>query len=128
MEFDIPLDLSQTRKTMVDEALTAKFIGSGIVDVLATPMMIALMEAAAMDAVQPRLPDGWTTVGTKIQIEHLRATPKGEEISATAVLVKKEGRKLIFSLQAFDRYGLIGQGSHERFVIHIKKFQEKIST
>jgi len=126
MEFKIPLNASAVRSIIVEEAYTAKFIGSGIVDVLATPMMIALMENAALDAVQTYLAEGWTTVGTKVDIEHLRATPVGEKVTAEASLIKQEGQALVFSVAARDTQGIIGQGSHKRFIIDVKKFTQNL--
>ena len=126
MEFKIPLYTSAARSIIVEEAYTAKFIGSGIVDVLATPMMIALMENAALDAVQTYLAEGWTTVGTKVDIEHLRATPVGEKVTAEATLIKQEGRSLEFSVAARDAQGIIGQGSHKRFIVDLKKFTQNL--
>lgn len=125
MKFKILLNTSATRSIIVEEAYTAKFIGSGVVDVLSTPMMIALMENAALDAVQTHLAEGWTTVGTKVDIEHLRATPVGEKVTAEATLIKQEGRALEFSVAARDNQGIIGQGSHKRFIIDLEKFMQK---
>ncbi len=126
MEFIIPLNTSAARSIIVEEAYTAKFIGSGIVDVLATPMMIALMENAALDAVQTYLAEGWTTVGTKVDIEHLRATPVGEKVTAEATLIKQKGRSLEFSVAARDTQGIIGQGSHKRFIVDLQKFTQTL--
>lgn len=126
MKFKILLNTSATRSIIVEEPYTAKFIGSGVVDVLSTPMMIALMENAALDAVQTHLAEGWTTVGTKVDIEHLRATPVGEKVTAEATLIKQEGRALEFSVVARDNQGIIGQGSHKRFIIDLEKFMQKI--
>lgn len=122
MKFLIPLEVTARRSVLVDESLTAEKIGSGDVFVLATPMMIALMEAAALEAVQPYLSEGWTTVGTKVDIEHIRATPVGEEVTAQATLVKVENRSLEFTVTARDGRGLIGQGLHRRFIVNHKDF------
>ena len=126
MDFNIPLDTSSRQSLIVEKEHTAKILGSGEVEVLATPIMIALMESAALFAAQMYLPNDWTTVGTKVDVEHIRPTPLGAEISATATLVKKEGRVLHFQVEAHDHFGLIGQGSHERFVIQNEKFMQKI--
>ncbi len=126
MEFKIPLNTSASRSIIVEEAYTAKFIGSGIVDVLATPMMIALMENAALDAVQTYLAEGWTTLGTKVDIEHLRATPVGKKVTAEATLIKQEGQALEFLVAARDNQGIIGQGSHKRFIIDLQKFTQNL--
>jgi len=125
-EFYIPPDASSRRSVFVERALSAREIGSGNVDVLATPMMIALMEAAALDAVQTYLPEGWTTVGTKVELEHLRATPLGDEVTAEASLIKQEGRRLDFNVIALDSRGLIGQGHHQRSIIDTREFMDKL--
>jgi predicted thioesterase len=125
MEFNIP-DQARAKQTMVVErAHIASEIGSGSVEVLATPMMIALMEAAAVDAVQEYLPEGWTTVGTRVDVEHLRATPLGGVVTAEASLVKREGRVLKFAVTASDNTGIIGQGNHQRHIIDLDRFMER---
>lgn len=126
MDFKIPPNISAQRKMVVEPAVTAQYIGSGNVEVLATPMMIALMEAAALDVVQKYLPEGWTTVGTKVEVEHVRASPLGEIITAEATLVKQEGRSLTFVVQAKDGSGLIGQGQHQRVIINLEKFLSRL--
>lgn len=127
MDFNIPLNISSSQSLIVDQEHTAKILGSGQVEVLATPMMIALMESAALIAAQVYLPHDWTTVGTKVSIEHLRPTPLGKRISANATLVKMDGRKLFFHVEARDNQGLIGQGSHERVIIQVDKFMNKVN-
>ncbi len=127
MDFNIPLDASSIQSLIVDQEHTAKILGSGQVEVLATPMLIALMESAALIAAQVYLPHDWTTVGTKVNIEHLRPTPLGKRISAKATLIKIDGQRLLFQVEAHDKHGLIGQGSHERFVIQIEKFMHRVN-
>ena len=126
MEFQIPLNISAKKTMVVEPAVTAQHIGSGSVAVLATPMMIALMEAAALDSVQEHLPEGWTTVGTKVEVEHIRATPVGEIVTAEAFLVRQEGQSLTFSVLANDSSGVIGQGHHQRFIVDREKFLNKL--
>ncbi len=126
MEFLIPLNVTASRSLLVEKAHSAKEIGSGDIDVLATPMLIALMEAAAMAVVQTYLTPGWTTVGTRVDIEHLRATPLGGKVTAEATLVKRENRLLEFVVNAHDNFGLIGQGRHQRFIINEEKFLKKL--
>ena len=121
----IPLDANSKQSLVVGPEHTAKHLGSGSVDVLATPMMIALMEAAAVEAVQRFLPEGWTTVGTKVEVEHMRPTPRGDVVTAEAVLAKIDGRSLDFAVTATDSAGLIGQGQHRRFIVNLEKFLEK---
>lgn len=127
MDFVIPDQVSAKQTMVVEKAHTATQIGSGSVEVLATPIMIALMEAAAVHAVQEYLPQGWTTVGTRVDIEHLRATPLGGVVTAEANLVKREERILEYSVTAFDSAGIIGQGHHQRFIINLKRFMENLA-
>ncbi|MBD3415301.1 MAG: dihydrolipoamide acyltransferase [Candidatus Aminicenantes bacterium] len=128
MEFKIPDNLSGRQSLLVEKEHTAKFLGSGSVEVLATPMMIALMENTALEAVQSYLPEEWTTVGTKVEVEHLRPTPSGEEVQAEALLVEKKDRQLVFFVTAFDRKGVIGQGSHSRYIINKQNFLSKLKS
>lgn len=110
----------------VTTEVTAEYIGSGDLAVLATPAMCALMENAAMMAVAPHLEEGQTTVGTMLNITHSRATKVGEIISATAVLTEINGRELKFEITACDAVGEIGKGSHNRFVVNREKFMAKL--
>jgi predicted thioesterase len=126
MTIMIPLNASAQRSLAVEKEHTAMEIGSGNLDVLATPMLIALMEAAALAAVQEFLPPGFTTVGVKVDMEHLRATPRGETVTAEAVLARREERALDFTVEARDRFGVVGQGFHRRYIIEERKFLEKI--
>jgi fluoroacetyl-CoA thioesterase len=121
----IPLNITSTKTTKVEKAHTAAFIGSGDLEVLATPMLIALMENAAMDTVQDYLEEGKTTVGSRVDVEHLRPTSAGEDITAEATLEKREGHMLEFWVTARDRFGMIGQGKHIRYIVDRKKFMEK---
>lgn len=122
MEFLIPLNIATSRQLIVAKEHTAKLLGSGNVEVLATPMMIALMEAAALECVQEYLPKGWTTVGIKVEVEHMRATPVGERVSAEATLMRRENNLLDFVVEARDNFGLIGQGFHQRYLIKTEDF------
>ena len=110
---------------LVEEAHTAQHQGSGNLPVLSTPNMIALMEGTAVAAVAPLLPDGYDTVGIRIDIEHLAATVPGVKVTAHAVLRQIEERRLVFDVQAFDPSGLIGKGKHERFIIHAERFMQR---
>lgn len=109
----------------VDETISAKAMGSGALDVLATPAMIALMEKAAWTSVQPFLEDGEGTVGTLMNITHDAPTPLGMKVWCESELVEVDGRKLKFTVTAFDEKGCIGKGNHERFIIKSDKFQKK---
>ena len=105
---------------------TADYIGSGDLAVLATPAMCALMENAAMMAVASHLEEGQTTVGTALAIEHSRATAVGRTVSATAVLTEVNGRELKFNIAARDEVGIIGEGTHTRFIVNREKFMSKL--
>ena len=126
MDFDIPRQVFAKQRLVVERIHLASEIGSGSVEVLATPMMIALMEAAAVEAVQEYLPEGWTTVGISVDVEHLRPSPLGEVVIAEAILVKREDRELNFSVAAADSSGVIGQGNHKRFIVDREAFMGKL--
>lgn len=118
--------LTFTSKTTVTDALTAKALGSGDMDVLATPAMVALMENAAMMAVAAELPEGMTTVGGHIETSHLRPSKVGAEIEAKAVLEKIDGKKLFFAVEAMQDGNVIGQGKHLRFIVDRDKFLSRL--
>ena len=118
--------LTYTSRLTVGNENTAIALGSGDMPVLATPAMMALMENAAMLAVASELEDGDTTVGGHIESSHLRPTPVGAEVSATATLEKVEGRKLYFKIIAHQGDVVIGEGTHLRFIVSREKFLAKI--
>ncbi|HIS33791.1 MAG TPA: thioesterase family protein [Candidatus Avirikenella pullistercoris] len=118
--------LSHISVQEVTVALSAAECGSGDLPVLATPAMVALMENAAMNAVAPFLSEGLSTVGVEINSSHVRATPVGDTIQATAVLKKIDGRKLFFEIEASDSKGVIGTASHVRFVVDKERFMSKL--
>ena len=109
----------------VDESKLACSVGSGSVEVYATPMMIALIENCASACVQDELPEGDTTVGTLINVSHVAATPCGMKVTATATLTAIDGRQLSFHVKAEDECGLIGEGEHQRVIVHTDKFNAK---
>lgn len=111
--------------TTVTDANTAAAMKSGSLPVFATPSMCALMEEAACAAVNGYLEEGNGTVGISLNITHDRATALGDTVTATATLTAVEGRKLTFSVEAKDSKGVIGQGSHQRFIINNEKFMAK---
>lgn len=112
-------------KLTVTNEVSAKTMGSGALDVLATPEMVALMEKAAWTSVQPYLEEGQGTVGISMNITHDAPTPLRMQVTAKSTLTAIDGRKLKFTLEAFDEKGKIGQGEHERFIINSEKFQAK---
>lgn len=118
--------LSARSVTTVTAEKTAAAMGSGDLPVFATPAMVALMENAAMKAVAEALPEGSTTVGSEMNTTHLKPSGLGVEITATAVLTAVEGRKLTFNVGARDEGGLIGEGTHIRYVVDRTKFMAKL--
>ncbi len=116
-----------TLEEVVAETMTASHIGSGTVRVLATPMMIALMEKCSRLAVKPYLEEGQETVGTHVNVSHQSATPVGMAIRFECELVEVDRRRLTFRVAAYDERGLIGEGLHERFVIDVEKFSAKVA-
>lgn len=120
--------LQHTSRSLVGPANSARQVGSGDLDVFATPGMVALMENAALCAVASHLPEGTTTVGAHIQTSHVRPTSLGEEVEATARLEAVEGRKLTFQVVARDAAGIIGEGTHIRYVVDKDKFLSKLQS
>lgn len=109
----------------VTENDTAKALGSGGLDVLSTPKLIALMENASLLLVRPYLDEGMDTVGTQLNVKHLAATPVGMTVRAEAELIEIDRRRLVFSVKAWDEVELVGEGTHERFIVDMKKFTDK---
>lgn len=105
---------------------TASVYGSGLLEVFATPAMIAFMEQVCHLAVKPYLDKGFDTVGTEVCIQHLKATPVGDTVSAECVVSEVDGRKIVFEVSASDSKGLIGKGTHTRFIIDSEKFMSKL--
>ena len=122
---EIIVGLKGTVKETVNDNNTAAKVGSGSLQVFATPMMIALMEKASCVAINDYLDEGNTTVGTMVNVEHVAATPLGMEVTVTATVTAVEGRKISFSVEAFDEAGLIGKGTHDRFIVNAEKFTAK---
>ena len=118
--------LSSQSLVTVSAGNTAAAMGSGDLDVFATPAMVALMENAAMKAVADALPEGSTTVGAEMNVTHIKPSGLGAEIVATAVLTGVEGRKLTFNVGARDAEGMIGEGVHVRYVVDREKFMAKV--
>ncbi|MGO5478713.1 thioesterase family protein [Anaerovoracaceae bacterium HCP3S3_H6] len=121
----IQTGLTCKKKITVTPEMTAAAMGSGALEVLATPSMIALMEGTAQEAVQNLLEDGQGTVGTRIDVRHLAATPVGMEVTCTAEVTEVDRRRIVFTVRAKDEKEVIGEGIHERFVIDNEKFFAK---
>lgn len=119
--------IGDTYKTeaVVSEEMLACNVGSGSLKVYATPMVVALIEKAAAEMAQTFVDEGITTVGTRIAIDHVSATPAGVKVWAEVTLKEIDGRKFVFDVSAFDESGLIAKGEHERFSVDIVKFMKK---
>ena len=113
------------QERIVTDTITAKEIGSGELPVLATPYLIALAEETAWRSVAEYLEEGQGTVGTRIEISHVSATPVSMKIWCESTLTEVDSRRLVFSIKVFDECGLIGEGTHERFIIDNGRFMEK---
>ena len=114
------------REQTVTPEMSAARIGSGLVEVFATPMMVALIEQTCLESVLPQLEEGQGTVGTLVNVSHVSATPVGMRVWCESELVEVDRRRLVFKVKAYDECGLIGEGTHERFIIDNAKFMEKI--
>lgn len=126
MEFKIEEGMNSTTETVVTENDTASKYGSGLLDVLSTPHMVALMENTSKNVVEGSLPEGFSTVGIEVSIKHLKATPVGMKVRCEAVLEKIDGKKLVFKVDAWDEKGKIGEGTHVRFIINMEAFMAKL--
>ena len=118
--------LTYSSTVQVNSTNTALALGSGDMEVFATPALVALMENAAMNAVKPVLPEGSTTVGAMIQTSHLKPSGLNEEVTATEELTEIQRRKLTFKLNASDSKGLVGEGTHIRYIVDRERFLSKL--
>ena len=116
-----------TSELIVEEKHTAAAFGSGNIHVFSTPMMIGLMENAALNCAQNGIEQEYSTVGTTIDIKHIAATPLGQRVTATAELIEIEDKRLLFKVEAFDEQEKIGEGTHGRYIIHAAKFLERVN-
>ena len=128
MDFSAKLQpgLTGRAELVVGEEHTAPRVGSGLVHVLATPVMINLFEAAALDAVDQHLPAGYQSLGTVLNVRHIAATPVGMRVTSLARILRIEGRTVHLSVEARDEKELIGDGLHERVVVNVEKFSQRI--
>ena len=122
----IEIGLKYTSELTVTDAVTAIAVGSGDMPVLATPMMMALMENAAMLAVKNELPEGCTTVGGHMESSHLKPSKIGDKVSATAEVTKVDGKKIEFKVSASSGDILLGEGTHLRFIVDRERFMSKL--
>ena len=123
---DLRPGLAGRATLVVAEEHTAPRVGSGRVHVLATPVMINLIEAAALEAIERRLPPGHQSLGTVLNVRHIAATPVGMRVTATAEVTHVEGRTVRFRVEARDEKDLIGDGTHERVVVNVEKFDARV--
>ena len=117
--------LTGTAEILVGTRDTAPHVGSGKVKVLATPVMVSLMEEASLHAVEGLLPPGHQTVGTRLDITHVAATPVGLRVTAGAEVTRVDGRRITFRVWADDEKERIGEGTHERIVIEVARFDRR---
>ncbi len=110
------------KEILVTDLHTATAYGSGTVDVFATPAMIALMEQTAMESVAHLIPEGFVTVGTEVSVKHIKATLPGETVRCNTKVIQSEGKKLVFEVAASDASGLIGKGTHTRYMVDKHEF------
>ena len=118
--------LTGTAEIVVGTRDTAPHVGSGKIGVLATPIMVNLMEAAALQAVERFMPPGHQTVGTHLDVKHFAATPVGLRVTATAEVTGVEGRTIHFRVEARDEREVIGGGTHDRVVVSVARFDERV--
>jgi len=118
--------MTGSAELVVGEEHTAPRVGSGRVHVLATPVMINLIEAASLKAAEHLLPPGHQSLGTRLDVKHYAATPVGMKIRATAEVVKVEGRSICFAVRAEDEKEPIGDGTHERVVVNVERFDKRV--
>ncbi len=121
----IPENAEYEYEVEVKEELTAKQVGLSVL-VFSTPCLVQAMEIAALRCVAPYLPETHTTVGTGVCIKHLKATPLGDKVKVKAKLIKVNGPKLEFEVEAWDSQGKVGEGKHYRYIVEKRKFEEKI--
>lgn len=125
---ELKVGMKFTREVEVVNELTADAVHSGGLPVFATPMMIGLMENASWSLAEECMEEGYSTVGTLVNVKHVSATPVGATVRAETELTDIDGRRLVFKVAAYDDKGLIGEGTHERFIINTDKFMSKTLT
>lgn len=125
MEIRVPIGKRKTKKFTVREEHLASFLGSGNVNVLSTPQMIAWMENVSRELLDEYMPKGYTTVGYHVDIYHLKPAPLGSEVDVTAEIVSQEKRKIKLKVKAQMKETIIGEGYHERYIINLERFADK---
>ncbi len=127
MNFNIEVGIVGVSEKKVEHKDTAMAFGSGSIEVFATPLMIGLMENSALNAVDNKLPEGFSTVGINVNVDHIAATPVGMMVKSEATLIAIDGKKLTFKVEAFDEEKMIGKGTHTRFIVDSEKFNNKVN-
>lgn len=123
---EISTRLSANQSLVVKDEHTAPHVGSGVAPVLATPVLVNLFEAAALAAIEHELPRGYQSLGTRMDMEHFAATPRGMRVEVVARVTGVEGRTIRFELSARDAVEEIGRGRHERVVVSVDRFDQKV--
>jgi fluoroacetyl-CoA thioesterase len=126
MDSTLKIGIKGLQETVVNHENTASKYGSGLIDVFATPAMVALMEKTCLESILTELPEGFGSVGTAVNINHVKATPLGMKVWCESELMEVDGRKLVFKVRAWDEAGEIGNGEHTRFIIDNAKFMAKL--
>lgn len=121
----LEIGLTHTKESVCDENNTAAAVGSGSLRVFSTPALLTLMELCAAESVLPFLEDGQSTVGTRVELKHIAATPVGMSVRCEAVLTEIDRRRLCFDIKAYDECELVGECKHERFIVNNDKFLDK---
>lgn len=122
---ELKVGMSASTEILVGTRDTAHHVGSGKIKVLATPVMIMLLEEAALNAVEDSLAEGFQTVGTHLDVSHIAATPVGMHVRAYAEVIEVDGRKLKFRVWADDEIERIGEGTHERIIVEVARFDKR---
>ncbi|KAA8671208.1 thioesterase family protein [Clostridium sp. MT-14] len=126
MEFNLKEGITSTAEIQITKNDTAKKMGSGDLDVFATPAMIALIENTCKNCVDLHLPSGYTTVGIEVNVKHIKPSPVNVKVRCEAILEKIDRKKLFFKVEAWDNKGKIGEGSHVRYIVNSEEFMKKI--
>jgi fluoroacetyl-CoA thioesterase len=127
MNFNLKEGQIHKIELIVSNNETAKFYGSGDLEVFATPAMIASMEMASKECVQADLPEGYSTVGIEVSVKHIKASPMGMKVTAVALLEKIDGNRLNFKVEAYDEKGKVGEGMHVRYIVNSEDFMNRLN-
>ena len=128
MILDISVGITNTFEKISEPRESAVAVASGALDVFSTPSLVALFELTALLAVDPRLPEGYGTVGTEVSVKHLKATPIGSKVRCTAEVTAVDGKRISFKGEMWDEAGLIGVGTHSRYVVSKDAFIKKMNS